>query len=1024
MVYFIALDVLIAEPLRCCFEYYACTVRETLSRPEAYTTFIFFVAVELIGPHAVAGFVTMIEWLKSKPRTYFTAISACALLFLVWCSLGSRVDHRRQLALRAFASGQYQSTVAFATRVLAVLPDDTELALLAADAAERIGDHSAAIHFFEMLPASFHDDAICSGWRNLADLQLRTGNPSTARETLERIVSEASNAVLARQDLARLLSGCGERFRALEQSRFLLSSGDVSQEDLVRLAKNGRALFSVSKLLRMQALDRSESMTRRGLIESALERRDMYQLREQLAGLTDNSITSVRCRLRCRTMLGGFNATQLEADLNKLQTDTLHPDGLILRAFCVSDKLSGSESVQLLLDALKLDPWNVHALQMLSDRLQHSNVAVAKELRQLVATVNEIGRLAGRTEGHLQDGIAESQLVGRLRSIGRIDEALAWARLALRTNADLDWANQLVSDSINGVDDNKGVKPFKHPMQKLQGAMPAALDSEPLKESVGLNEQDSGRLTFHDVASQFGIHFAYDNGVSTAQQGLKMHQWTGGGVGVVDIDADAWPDLYFTQGGQRGNIVDNNQPDAIFRNRFGDSFQSVAEVANVEETHFGQGVAVGDVNNDGFDDLYIANIGENQLLINQGDGTFVRSLAVDRNLADGGAEWTTSVAIADLNGDSLPDLYDVNYLTGDNVFTATCDHGGLQRICGPTDFSAARDRICLANGEGQFRTISVDGSEMDSRGMGLVIADVSGSGGNVIYVANDESANQMLIVDRETYTIQDVAFESGVALNQMGQAQGSMGIAFGDYDLNGLPDMFATNYFAEANVLYSQVATSVFVDQTHSSKLATPGFAMLGFGCQFFDADSDGDLDLIVANGHLDDFTHLGHPFQMNAQIFVNDSGERFKEADVSGNYFQRMLLGRAVAILDWNRDSKCDLVVTHIGDPASLLANASDQCLASISFRLIGTTSPRLPIGASIEVNSDGTSHRAWLAAGNGYQCSNERQLRLAVDLRETKRMIGVYWPESSIAKQVQAGAQQEFVIIQGRPTAYNVPR
>ena len=122
-------------------------------------------------------------------------------------------------------------------------------------------------------------------------------------------------------------------------------------------------------------------------------------------------------------------------------------------------------------------------------------------------------------------------------------------------------------------------------------------------------------------------------------------------MGVVDIDADAWPDLYFTQGGQRGNIVDNNQPDAIFRNRFGDSFQSVAEVANVEETHFGQGVAVGDVNNDGFDDLYIANIGENQLLINQGDGTFVRSLAVDRNLADGGAEWTTSVAIADLNGD-------------------------------------------------------------------------------------------------------------------------------------------------------------------------------------------------------------------------------------------------------------------------------------------------------------------------------------------------------------------------------------
>ena len=499
---------------------------------------------------------------------------------------------------------------------------------------------------------------------------------------------------------------------------------------------------------------------------------------------------------------------------------------------------------------------------------------------------------------------------------------------------------------------------------------------------------------FEDATDALGVDFARFDGRApgpggTIADGRRMYEWTGGGVAAFDLDADGRPDLALTQGREWGprNDPPSSDPDpaapyrdALFRN-VGGRFEDVTGPAGFLSTGFGQGAAAGDWDGDGFADLYVCNIGGNRLLRNEGDGTFTdvtehAGLNEGANVAteDGGAAaaWTVSAAMADLNADGLPDLYDANYVHGD-AFTEACEgRGGVRRVCAPGNFPATADRLLVNLGDGRFADVSEaaglpsegDGTDPgDGAGpaMGLVAADLDGAAGTEVFVAVDQRPNHALVPA-------DAGKSGGIPrLRRAGRASGlatagsdeyaCMGVACGDADADGRPDLFVTNYADQPNTLYRNASGPggpLFEDGTAAAGLYDPGFPTLGFGAQFLDADRDGDPDLAYLNGHLDDFTHAGAAFRMKPAFFLNDGGGRFAEvpAGVAGPFFGRPDLGRALARLDADGDGRDDLAAAHLGGPARLLRNVFAGG-AGVGLRVADPAGDRDAVGAAVTVTA-----------------------------------------------------------------------
>ncbi len=520
----------------------------------------------------------------------------------------------------------------------------------------------------------------------------------------------------------------------------------------------------------------------------------------------------------------------------------------------------------------------------------------------------------------------------------------------------------------------------------------------------GLSSGDA--IRFENDASQAGLHFTYLNGSRPETAGEHMYEATGGGVGVLDYDLDGWPDLQFTQGGtwpppsaplaKPGSLY----LDRLYRNVLGEKFADVTTQAGLIEDRFSQGIAVGDLDNDGFPEVYIANIGGNRLFHNNGDGTFAE-IAQAAGVA--GQEWSTSCVIADFNGDSWPDLYVVNYVEGEGMFDRPCLlPDGQVRLCTPYEFHATDDRLYQNLGDGRFRDASRDAGILipDGKGLGVIAADFQNTGQLSLFIANDTVPNfyfhNRTAQPGDTPRFEEQGFVTGVAVDAAGQSQACMGVACGDANGDGLLDMFVTNFHLEANTLYLQQPGASFADATRSSGLYQLSFAQLGFGTQLLDADLDGDLDLIVTNGHVGNLSHAGVPYQMPTQVFRNHGSAKFEEVPASqlGEFFQQKHLGRGLARLDWNRDGKNDVAVSHLEEPVGLLTNQTPTANKFLTLQLRGVTSARDAIGATVIVTCGTRKRVAQITAGDGYQVSNERQLTFGLGASTVADQVDIRWP------------------------------
>ena len=528
-----------------------------------------------------------------------------------------------------------------------------------------------------------------------------------------------------------------------------------------------------------------------------------------------------------------------------------------------------------------------------------------------------------------------------------------------------------------------------------------------------LQEFDGPPIVFSDRGPLLAIDMRYENG----HTGLKyLVEAMGGGVLVLDVDHDGWPDLYCPQGGPLGDGPKvSPMLDQLLRNRLGVKFMLASEVADVPGAEYSLGGAVGDFNSDGFDDIFVANVGRNMLLKNLGDGTF-EDVTEHSGLAITSA-MSSSAAFADLDGDSNLDLYIVNYVNGLKI----CRDDKQQiATCNPSSHDAAPDELYQNMGDDTFGEQSAVNTVKDAgKGLGVVISRIDSDLRPDVFVSNDTTPNAMLLNQTVKGKLQfeEAGFAMGVAVNGSGQVHAGMGIACADLDRDLRPDLYVTNFHREANSLFLQKDSGLFQDFTAAAGLREPTLPRLGFGTQAVDFNLDGWLELYVTNGHIDDQREQGVEWQMAPQLFRTSDGVNWSDASVDGGPFmQEKWLGRGVAVLDANRDERPDLAIGFQDRPLALLINETASCGNSISLQLSGVTSNRSAINAVVYWDVNGVRMRTEICGGNGYMCSNERKITLGLGKSKHADMVEIHWQDGQVQRQ-QHVVTGRFLVRQGWP-------
>jgi hypothetical protein len=538
---------------------------------------------------------------------------------------------------------------------------------------------------------------------------------------------------------------------------------------------------------------------------------------------------------------------------------------------------------------------------------------------------------------------------------------------------------------------------------------------------------------FVDVTREVGLDFLHDAGPTGR---YFMPQIVGSGAALFDFDNDGRLDIYLVQNGG----PDSGSTNRLFRQGPDGHFTDVSAGSGLDVAGYGMGVAVGDVNNDGFPDVLLTGYGGSRLFLNNGNGTFTDVTAeagLDNPL------WGTSASFVDYDRDGWLDLVIVNYL--DYAPSHPCRHtAGRQEFCGPTSFPGTVTKLYhnlgRQAGAGPARvrfedvTVASGLARRPGPGLGVLCADFNGDRWPDIFVANDGKPNHLWINQKDG-TFKEEAVACGAALCGMGQTQGNMGVAFGDTAGSGLFDLFVTHLVDETHTLWRQRPRGVFQDQTGVAGLTSPGWRGTGFGTVLADFDHDGALDLAIVNGSVRRgqlpeaaaaaaAAALG-PFwadyaQRN-QLFTNDGHGKFRDISAANSPFcGAPAVSRGLAVGDVNNDGALDLLVTTIAGPARLYRNAVPK---RGHWLLVRAVDPALggrdAYGAEITVRAAGRRWLGWVNPGSSYLCSNDPRAHFGLGAAGRVDEIAVVWPDG--AEEVFPGqaADQIVVLRKGQGTA-----
>lgn len=923
------------------------------------------------------------------------------------------------------AAGDLLGAEHAAADALALDPTRSDAALLAAECAESRGDFQSAAEFATRATGGSSRTRLRAALLAAKISHYRVYRLSDAEAAYRRALTVAPDDVAANTGLATLLGMCGRRSEAVPYALRVVRKG-VPTDLVVLFARQTGAVKDPELLSKARRAAPDDPNPLLGLAWQAAS--DMR---------TGEAIELINEAITRRPTFGAAHAAlgvQLLAatDFERL---TRWSDGLPASAvefgevWAVRGRIAEHRgdldgAIRCHLEATRRAPEikdsNVRLARLLTRAGDREAASLFAERAQALQSLEE---LLDRTLFSDEEKSVDSliKLCESYESCGRIWEAYGWSLIAVEAAPEHDdvvrrvqqlrrkvvgLPLRLTADASNIA---AGLPYSRYPLPKFE-----LVKVRPEQPQVSALRSPS----FRDDAEATELEFRYFNG-TPGPPSRRMFEFTGGGIGILDVEFDGLPDVFFTQGKLWSIPGGAGRPetDRLFRN-VGPKFLNVTDAAGLAEDDFGQGVAAGDFDADGFPDLYVANIGPNRLWRNNGDGTFADATNVGRV---GGDDWTTSCVVADLNGDGFADLYDVNYLAGDDVFDRVCRHAdGSVALCMPYDFEGEPDRFWSNSGDGSFvdASATVLPAGQAGKGLGAVAWSPSGDGRVALLVANDTTPNFLLVPEigpSGEYRLVDRGIEWGVAFNADGKATGAMGIAVGDIDNDGRQDLYVTNFLAEGSSFYVSPTAGIFEDKAPDVGLRYQTVELLGFGTQCLDADLDGHLEIFASNGHIDDLRRQGKPYDMQPQMFRR-CGPGFEMIPPSelGPYFESKWLGRAVARLDWNRDGGEDLVVGHLDANSSLLTNTTTAG-HSISLRLSGVRSDRDAVGTQVRVRVGDRTLVRQLTAGDGYQASNERRLVFGIGVSDRVDEIEVSWKSGLIQRFSSVRATRRYFLREG---------
>ncbi|MBZ5701843.1 MAG: CRTAC1 family protein [Acidobacteriia bacterium] len=540
--------------------------------------------------------------------------------------------------------------------------------------------------------------------------------------------------------------------------------------------------------------------------------------------------------------------------------------------------------------------------------------------------------------------------------------------------------------------------------------------------AAGIPQAAPSAPVFVDVTRAAGLDFHLTCG---SREKLYIMDSMCGGIAVFDYDNDGWPDIFLVNGSTLEDLQTGKSPASkLYRNNHDGTFTDVTEKAGLAHRGWCFGAAVGDYDNDGWDDLYITCLTGSFLYKNNGDGTF-RDVTAQAGVGNAG-RWGTSAAFGDYDRDGFLDLYVTNYVDLDlnhlPKFGSTpfCQYRGIPVSCGPRGLAGSRDRLYHNNGDGTFSDVTEKmGIDKESYyGLGVIWADYDGDGWPDIYVAND-STPSLLYHNNEGKSFTEVGLTAGVALSSDGREQAGMGVDFGDYDNDGWPDLVKINFSDDANNLYHNNGDGTFDDNAGPAGFGAVSIPFLGFGVRFLDYDNDGWKDIFVANGHVNpqvDEHALGITYAQRPLLFHNLRKGRFEEIGLrAGPALRERRVSRGLAAGDFNNDGALGVLLSNLDAGPALLRNAVKARGHWLRLKLIGTKSNRDAYGARVELLAGGLKQVDEVRANSSFLSASDARLHFGLGGATSVEQVVIRWPSGLVEKMTALPVDREVVIREG---------
>jgi hypothetical protein len=545
---------------------------------------------------------------------------------------------------------------------------------------------------------------------------------------------------------------------------------------------------------------------------------------------------------------------------------------------------------------------------------------------------------------------------------------------------------------------------------------------------------------FTDRAKELGIDFTHFNGMSGE---MYYPEIMGPGVGVLDYDRDGDLDIYVVQGQMLGPgktlkdaVFQPQGPlrDRLFRNDLSGTpgadpvgsaagslgFTDVTLQAGIDVHTYGMGVAIGDIDNDGFPDIYRTGVEGAVMLHNNGNGTFT-DVTMGSGTGNSG-RWSVSAAFVDIDRDGWLDLFVGNYL----IYSVAADRdclsmSGQPDYCPPNSYRAQPSRLFRNRGNGTFEDATARALIGGAYGpaLGVSTADFNGDGWTDIYVGNDGEPNQLWI-NQHNGTFKDTAFIAGAAVSGNGNSEASMGIDAGDFDNDGDEDLFITNWMAQMNVIYVNAGDGTFEDRRGPTGLGPPSLAKTGFGTAWFDYDNDGWLDLIAANGSVARIEAQARmkdsfPLRMTSQLYRNTGTGRFEDVSArAGEAFASMAVSRGVAVGDLDNDGDTDVVIANAAGPLQLLINNVGSRNHWLGLHLVGKG--RDMVGARVTVmRPAGPVLQRRVRADGSYASANDPRVLVGLGMATERPRVRVHWPDGAMEEWSNVAVDGYSTLVQG---------